>query len=457
MTQCNDIDLTRRSPSYENRLSKYSHRGFEVYCDFLDRSRIDPTIFERSFQKTVGLARLLVLEALPSPEDRESYVTQRRQEMGRPQKEYTTDTPKDEKDLKQRVNDEVAEWDFEDISGYQKFSIPYGEKYNAKRIEKLFYKKDLLLNAEWNPINKPPHREVALHRHPVFFGNVKDIVVDCCGFCPEPADDEERKIYEEESQIYVSGPITFLRDDPGRQEIGSFYPLGPEDYMDMAYVGSTELLCQAIVEGDGEYVKNWVSLEGVDVNCRDFCGRTPLHLACISAGTEIEVIQVLVDAGARLVARLQDGRTALHLAAASGRLDIVKILLARSLRNQEEKDERDERRAEAEKAAKGVDPDQNAQSTQSDGTDLVMGGVDEPDHEEEEEKEDEDKDEDEDGNDDEEEEGSYDQMSDAESGDKNTTTTQGFVKVQPPEEPDAFDDEDEEDDDIYDINVVDWE
>ncbi|RPB14615.1 ankyrin [Morchella conica CCBAS932] len=453
MTQCNDIDLTRRSPSYENRLSKYSHRGFEVYCDFLDRSRIDPTIFERSFQKTVGLARLLVLEVLPSPEDRESYVIQRRQEMGRPQKEYTTGTPKDEKDLKQRVNDEVAEWDFEDISSYQKFSIPYGEKYNAKRIEKLFYKKDLLLNAEWNPMNKPPHREVALHRHPVFFGNMKDIVVDCCGFCPEPADDEERKIYEEESQIYVSGPITFLHDDPGRQEIGSFYPLGPEDYMDMAYVGSTELLCQAIVEGDVEYVKNWVSQEGVDVNCRDFCGRTPLHLACISAGTVVEVIQVLVDAGARLVARLQDGRTALHLAAASGRLDIVKILLARSLKNQEEKDERDERRAEVEKTVKGEDP-QNAPSTQSDGTDLVMGGVGGPGHEGVDEGRGGDEDEDE--NDDE-EEGSYDQMSDAESGDKKTTTTQGFVKVQPPEEPDAFDDEDEEDDDIYDINVVDWD
>jgi hypothetical protein len=287
----------------------------------------------------------------------------------------------------------------------------------------------------------------------VFFGNVKDIVVDCCGFCPEPVDDEERKIYEEESKIYVSGPITFLRDDPGRQEIGSFYPLGPEDYMDMAYVGSTELLCQAIVEDDVEYVKNWVSQEGVDVNRRDFCGRTPLHLACISAGTGVETLQVLVDAGAKLVARLQDGRTALHLAAASGRLDIVKILLARSLKNQEEKDERDERKAEAEKAAKGEDPDQSAQqSTQSDSTDLVMGGVDDPDHEDE----DEDRD-DEDENDDEEEEGSYDQMSDAESGDKKTTTTQGFVKIQPPEEPDAFDDEDEEDDDIYDINVVDWE
>jgi hypothetical protein len=31
VTQCNAIDLTRRSPSYENRLSKYSRRGFEVY------------------------------------------------------------------------------------------------------------------------------------------------------------------------------------------------------------------------------------------------------------------------------------------------------------------------------------------------------------------------------------------------------------------------------------------
>lgn len=75
MTQCNDIDLTRRSPSFENRLSKYSHKGFEVYCSFLDRSKIDPTIYEQSFSRTVGLARLLVLEALPKPGDREQYAT----------------------------------------------------------------------------------------------------------------------------------------------------------------------------------------------------------------------------------------------------------------------------------------------------------------------------------------------------------------------------------------------
>lgn len=42
ITQVNQIDLTRRSPSYENRLSKYSHRGFEVFWPALDRSKIDP-------------------------------------------------------------------------------------------------------------------------------------------------------------------------------------------------------------------------------------------------------------------------------------------------------------------------------------------------------------------------------------------------------------------------------
>lgn len=45
ITQINPIDLSRRSPSYENRLSKYSHRNFEVYWPELNRSRIDPTIY----------------------------------------------------------------------------------------------------------------------------------------------------------------------------------------------------------------------------------------------------------------------------------------------------------------------------------------------------------------------------------------------------------------------------
>lgn len=52
ITQVNHVDLSRRSPSYENRLSKYSHRGFEVFWPQLDRSRIDPVwVFLSMFVK----------------------------------------------------------------------------------------------------------------------------------------------------------------------------------------------------------------------------------------------------------------------------------------------------------------------------------------------------------------------------------------------------------------------
>ena len=92
------------------------------------------------------------------------------------------------------------------------------------RIEKLFFRKDIILNAEWNKKNRPPYREVHLHRHPVFMGNLEDVVQDCCGCCPNPETDEEKNVAAEEDKIYVRGPLTFLKDDPGRQEVGEYMP-----------------------------------------------------------------------------------------------------------------------------------------------------------------------------------------------------------------------------------------
>ena len=110
-------------------------------------------------------------------------------------------------------------------------------------IERMFFKKDLILNGEWNDKNKPPYRMVNLHRHPgkrqaffwscsdnwlfclVFFGDFKHVVNDCCGFCPEPLAEEDRKVQDEEDKTYVRGNfhlMTYLEDDPGRQEVGKF-------------------------------------------------------------------------------------------------------------------------------------------------------------------------------------------------------------------------------------------
>ena len=253
MTQSNTIDLTRRSPSYENRLSKYSHRGFEVHWPLLDRSRVDPTIFERSFGRTQGLARLLILEKLPKNHDREVYSDQRRAERGRPainrgyRNMFTGN-------IKDREEDEVAEWvDQEEVASYHTMTVPYGPKYNAAKINRLLYAKDLLLNAEWNA---QKGREVYLHRHPCFFGTAEEVLEDCCGYCPAPKTDEEFKIAEEESKTMVAGPLKFMVSDPGQQMQGSFNPITDDEWTTMAYVGDTARLCQAIVDNDLEHVED---------------------------------------------------------------------------------------------------------------------------------------------------------------------------------------------------------
>ncbi|EPE04776.1 ankyrin repeat protein [Ophiostoma piceae UAMH 11346] len=345
MTQINHVDLTRRSPSYENRLSKYSHRNFEVYWPDLDRSRIDPTIFERSFRHTLGLARLLVLERLPTAETQQEYAQQRREERGRPH-HYIAPTGL-RGNIKDEHIDEVAEWiSQEDVSNYDTFVIPYGRRFTAKRIEKLCYTRDLLLNAEWN---QKKTREAYLHRHPAFFGRAEDVMNDCCGYCPKPVTEKEKEMAELESKIYISGKISFLTDNPGRQQIGSFNPLTDNDWTDMAYVGNTARFCQAIVDGDLDFVKNWLSQDGVDPDRRDHTGRTPLHLASICSTPE--VVKELVDRGARLVARVADGRTALHFAAQRGSVEIVKILMNKSNANEAEEFEKEDLRRKTKQQA----------------------------------------------------------------------------------------------------------
>lgn len=230
-------------------------------------------------------------------------------------------------------------------------AVPYGPKYQASRINRLLYAKDLLLNAEWN---QPKEREVYLHRHPCFFGTAEEVLQDCCGYCPAPKTEEEIEVAEEESKTYISGPLKFLMDDPGRQEIGSFNPITDHEWTTMAYVGDTARFCQAIVDGDLEHVQHWCAQEDVDVNKRDFTGRTPLHLATMVSSPEI--VKCLIDNGARLVARLVDGRTALHIAAARGNIEMVKALMQKSYENEAEEDEKLEARREARKAAAAGSP-----------------------------------------------------------------------------------------------------
>ena len=165
---------------------------------------------------------------------------------------------------------------------------------------------------------------------------------------------------DKEDKLYVKGNITFMQDDPGRQQIGSFNPITDSDWTEMAYVGNTARLCAAIVDGDLDHVLAWLSQEDADPNQRDHTGRTPLQLA-VTCSTP-EIVQALIDADVRLVARMANGYTALHLAAERGDVSIIKSILKRSEHNEAEHEEKemqkkDERKKarEAEQSAADVD------------------------------------------------------------------------------------------------------
>jgi len=133
----------------------------------------------------------------------------------------------------------------------------------------------------------------------------------------------------------------FIQEDPGRQSIsGSFNPIDDGEWAEQAYIGEAEKLCNAIISFDRITVLRMIK-EEADVNRRDHVGRTPLHLAILTGASEIACD--LIDAGARMVVRLVDGRTALHLAAQLGLGRVVEKLLERSELNKE--------KAEEEKAA----------------------------------------------------------------------------------------------------------
>lgn len=374
----------------------------------------------------MGLARLLVLEKLPKSQDREQYTDKRRTERGRPAvNRYNQRQRKLHGNIKDDQEDDVAEWVEEDqVSDYHTMVVPYGKRFNARNIERLLYTKDLLLNSEWN---RPKDREVNLHRHPCFFGTAADVLGDCCGFCPVPETEEEIEVAQEESRQYISGSLAFIKDDPGRQEIGSFNPITTDDWTEMAYVGNTQMLCQAIVDGDLDYIRSWCEQEGNDINTRDYVGRTPLHLAVVNGRTD--AVKLLVDNGARLIARLLDGRAALHIAAQFGNNEIVKILMEKSLSNEEEEEAKADKLKAAKKPAKDAEADTQMEDVHASEND----------------------------------ESESSGMEDSEEDNDADSETQGFTKVKPekeqakPEDSNDIPDDDAEEPDFYDINVVAWD
>jgi ankyrin repeat protein len=126
---------------------------------------------------------------------------------------------------------------------------------------------------------------------------------------------------------------SFIEENPGRQSIsGSFNPIDEGEWSEGAYIQATAKFFGAISKNDTVTITQMIE-DCEDVNRRDYVGRTPLHVAIMS--NSVECANILIDAGARMTARLVGGRTSLHLAAQMGQTSLIKKMLARSAYNEE--------------------------------------------------------------------------------------------------------------------------
>ncbi|KAK3381190.1 ankyrin repeat protein [Podospora didyma] len=180
-TRTNTIDLTRRSPSYENRLRKYRDQGFEVFWDCLERSRIkDDLIGELDsdeWKYLTGLARILDWERRTGD-----------------QHDYTVDYF-GRRGLR-RIDDGGDPALVTNMSGYATHVIPSSAYFTAARI-KSYVKKH--------------------STEPFRFGTIRQVM----GLAP---------IKDKKRGEQLGGKVTFMKDNPGRQMIGSFYPLTEDDW-----------------------------------------------------------------------------------------------------------------------------------------------------------------------------------------------------------------------------------
>jgi ankyrin repeat protein len=145
----------------------------------------------------------------------------------------------------------------------------------------------------------------------------------------------------------------FIEEDPGRQSVsGSFNPIDEGEWSESAYIQATARFFNAITKNDALAVTQMIE-DGEDLNHRDHIGRTPLHVAIIS--NSLEVANVLIDAGARMTARLVGGRTSFLLAAQMGQTSLVQKMLMRSAYN-EKKATEEKRKAKG--AAEAEDPEE---------------------------------------------------------------------------------------------------
>lgn len=205
---------------------------------------------------------------------------------------------------------------------------------------------------------------------------------------------------------------------------GSFNPIDDGEWTAQVYMKPTEALFKAIAARDSAAVKRLLKDQEnpIDIHQRDHVGRTFLHVAILSKAEDIAMD--IVDADARITARLADGRGPMHLAARFDMPRLIKKLVERSKKNEET--EKKDKMDENEDKPAPERPSSEDDWSSHDDEDVVMSA---PEND----------------------------ADDEDDSDKSDDKSTGDEEEKATPEPDEIPSDETEEPDIIDINIHDWD
>lgn len=312
----NTVSVTKKSPSYEYRLTKYGKRGYAVYIPNFTEDNLNEQIYLKPPHQLKGLARLLVLEKL---DDNVKYQI------------YKDVLDLHQASMRKNLNQKS---EYED-SDYSKIYLPeWTEEFKLDDVQ-------VIMKKKFDQLNKGSE----FIKHYCFYGKLNDVIMGKTVKLPTFENVEEKQNYD---RSYVNGRLKFHSiADKDFKELGVFrtscIKVSDEDVLQWyqtAYHEATnkntvieyatnnqpekisELLDSGKSNRTDEEYQIW---KRSMLNSRDIANRVPLHQA-IFREDECMVF-FLLECGVDITYVSKLGKTALHTACEVGNLNIVKMLI----------------------------------------------------------------------------------------------------------------------------------